>query len=234
MLHGGGRVLEDLRELRAEVGLRKLLNLKELPASCMVGGWLRRMGKDGRGLDRLDRVNEYLTQKVMAEEPEGYVLDVDATIIESEKAAAQWTYQKVKGYQPLLGFVHPSQGGDKESGKLPGLIIADEFRDGNVPAGAKAVAFLERCAEKLPEGKKLDKVRADSAWYQAEVFNWCQSRGVGFVVCADLSGASGKWLPVLGPEELAARLHCGPCEKPKTGSKATFSRLTRSTRVLFR
>src|SRR3990172_11666020 len=97
MLHGGGKTLEDLRELRAEVSLQKLLKIKDFPASCTVGDWLRRMGKDGRGLDGLGRVNKYLVNKVLdKDEPGNYVLDADATVIESEKEAAQWTYHKVK------------------------------------------------------------------------------------------------------------------------------------------
>ena len=46
VLHGGGKKLEDLSEIRAEVSLRELLGLKELPASCTLGDWLRRMGRD--------------------------------------------------------------------------------------------------------------------------------------------------------------------------------------------
>ena len=109
MLHGGGRALEDLRELRAEVSLQKLLKIKDLPASTTVGDWLRRMGKDGRGLDGLEIVNDHLTKQVIGRQDEtGYILDADATIIPSEKEAAQWTYQKVKGYQPLMGFLQVS------------------------------------------------------------------------------------------------------------------------------
>lgn len=36
---------------------------------------------------------------------EELTLDPDATIIEAEKREAEWTYQKVKGYQPLLCYV---------------------------------------------------------------------------------------------------------------------------------
>jgi len=50
MLHGGGKKLEDLRELKGEVSLRELVEIKELPASCTMGDWLRRMGEDGKGL----------------------------------------------------------------------------------------------------------------------------------------------------------------------------------------
>jgi len=50
MLHGGGKKLEDLRELKGEVSLRELVEIKELPASCTMGDWLRRMGENGKGL----------------------------------------------------------------------------------------------------------------------------------------------------------------------------------------
>ena len=53
VLHGGGKKLDDLRELKGQVSLRELLEMKGLPASCTVGDWLRRMGRDDRGLSGL-------------------------------------------------------------------------------------------------------------------------------------------------------------------------------------
>lgn len=49
MLHGGGKKLEDLREVKGEKSLRELLEMDGLPVSCTVGDWLRRMGEDGEG-----------------------------------------------------------------------------------------------------------------------------------------------------------------------------------------
>jgi hypothetical protein len=215
MLHGGGQALEDLRELRSEVTLQKLLKMKEMPASCTVGDWLRRMGADGQGLAGLERVNDHLTGQVLKRgSGEGYVLDTDATIIESEKQGAKWTYQKTKGYQPLLGFLHSVTRQAKDTG---GLVIADEFREGNEPAGSKAVAFLQRCAGKVPNGKKLQAVRADSAWYQATVFNWCDDNRVRLVVGGDLDAAVREtisnldavdWEAYEGDREIAETVHC--------------------------
>ena len=34
MLHGGGKKLEDLREIKGETSLRELLDMEKLPASC--------------------------------------------------------------------------------------------------------------------------------------------------------------------------------------------------------
>ncbi len=44
MLHGGDKALDDLREVEAEVSLRKLLQMQELPDATTVGDWMRRMG----------------------------------------------------------------------------------------------------------------------------------------------------------------------------------------------
>lgn len=166
MLHGGGRKLEDLREVEAEVSRRKLLGMKDLPASCTVGDWFRRVGQHPKGLCGLGSVNDEVVRKIL--EPDGrqdYTLDADATVIESEKEKAQWTYKKEKGYQPLLGFIFEK-----------GLLLHDEFRDGNVPAGAGAVPFLESCWKRMPKGKRIAYMRSDSAFYQASVFNWCEDK----------------------------------------------------------
>ena len=45
MLHGGGRTLEDLRQIRAAKGLRDLLGLEGVLSSDATGDWLRRMGQ---------------------------------------------------------------------------------------------------------------------------------------------------------------------------------------------
>ena len=45
MLHGGGRSLEDLREIRVDRGLLHLLGMEHIPSSDATGDWLRRMGK---------------------------------------------------------------------------------------------------------------------------------------------------------------------------------------------
>jgi hypothetical protein len=46
MLESGGVSLEDIRELKYEEGLMKLLSESQIPSPDAVGVWLRRMGKD--------------------------------------------------------------------------------------------------------------------------------------------------------------------------------------------
>lgn len=163
MLHGGGKKLDDLREIAGEVNLRKLLGVKDLPASCTMGDWLRRMGQNGEGRAGLGRVNNYMAfEGLKRDKRNEYTLDIDAVVIESEKSEAQWTYKKEKGYQPLLGFLYEL-----------GLLIGDEFRDGNVPAQSGIRELLQSCCEKMPPGKRIGYFRSDSAGYQAEVINYC-------------------------------------------------------------
>ncbi len=173
MLQAGGRRLEDVRELRAEHEVLRRLGLDQLPSADALGDWLRRMGS--RGVQALGQLNRELVASTLEAASAELTLDVDATIIEAEKQEAEWTYAKVKGYQPLLGYVE-------------GVCVHHEFRAGNESAGAKAVEFLKGCATQLPAGKKV-YVRSDSAFYQAAVMNYCGERGWKFTITADQDSA---------------------------------------------
>jgi len=207
MLHAGGRRLEDVRELRAEQGVLAHLGMEELPSADAIGDWLRRMGS--RGVAALGELNRELLGNYLAAEPAEVTLDVDATILCAEKREAEWTYQKVKGYQPLLGYVN-------------GVCVHHEFRAGNEGAGDGAVEFLKQCEEQLPAGKKL-YLRSDSALYQAAVVNHCFERGHRFTITADQDSAvkaairqipESDWNPYRTREgmatdrEIAETVHC--------------------------
>ncbi|MDI7259906.1 MAG: hypothetical protein QME90_08300 [Thermodesulfobacteriota bacterium] len=103
MLQGGGRSLEDLRELKNEDGLMKLIGGDEIPEPDTAGDWLRRMGepKAGQlGLEGLDRVRDKINERILKRDGiKEYTLDADATEIIGEKADALFTYN---GCSPLL------------------------------------------------------------------------------------------------------------------------------------
>lgn len=102
------------RNASGEGGPKTEIGIKEkpcepLPAPDTVGDWLRRMGdpQTGQtGLAGLGQVRDALTARLLRRDGVAeYTLDVDATLIEAEKRDAQWSYQEVKGYMPLLGFL---------------------------------------------------------------------------------------------------------------------------------
>lgn len=105
MLYGGGRHIEDIREIRDDEALRELLAMEKMPSLSTYGDWLVQMAKEG-GLGASAQISKEVVGKVCFGDKENdYTLDVDATVIEAEKKSAQWTYKYVKGYQPTLGFI---------------------------------------------------------------------------------------------------------------------------------
>lgn len=173
MLQGGGRALEDIRELKEEAGLMKLIDQSILPSSDALGVWLRRMG-EGKGLRGLDAVRATIKHRIMKRDGiTEYTLDADATGIEAEKEDALFTYKGYKGYMPMLGFLFESK-----------LCLYDEFREGNAAPASGQVVFYEECKRRMPKGKRIKRYRADSASYQAALINKLQEDGVKYGITA--------------------------------------------------
>jgi hypothetical protein len=212
MLQGGGRSLEDLRELKEEEALMKLMGRDEIPEPDTVGDWLRRMGdpKSGQwGLGGLDRVRDKINERVLRRDGiQEYTLDADATEIMGEKAEALFTYNGNKGYMPMLGFLYENP-----------VCLLDEFREGNVAPAFGQKEFYLRCKERMPRGKRIGHYRGDSASYQAGLINQLEEDGVKYAITADQDKAvksaiglirSGEWKePVRGcGYELGETVHC--------------------------
>lgn len=182
MLQAGGRRIEDVRELRQEAPLLKLIGREEIPDPDTIGDWLRRMGdprNNQAGLIGLGVVRDRINHRILRRDGiADYTLDVDATQVEGEKQDAQFTYQGVKGYMPMLGFLFET-----------GICLVDEFREGNESPGSKQVPFYRECKEHMPEGKRIGRYRADSASYQADVINELEKDGVLWTITTDLDSA---------------------------------------------
>jgi hypothetical protein len=178
MLNGGGRSLEDVRVIRTDEGLREILHIERMPSSDAVGDWLRRMGGNG-GREGLEKVGQTLLQQgIKNDGTEAYTLDIDATGIEAEKKSAAMTYKGYVGYMPIVGHLAEN-----------GLVIGDEFREGNAAPASRNLEFIKHCITQMPEGKRIGYVRADSAAYQAEIINFCEKEGIRFAIGADLDSA---------------------------------------------
>jgi len=178
MLNGGGRSLEDTRQIRADEGLKEILPLERIPSSDAFGDWLRTMGING-GLYGLDKVNKRLLKRGMKYDGiKAYTLDIDATGIVAEKQSAKMTYKGFKGYMPIVGHIAEN-----------GLVLGDEFREGNVAPATRNLDFIKYCARQMPKGKRIAFLRSDSAAYQAEIINYCEQNRIQFAIGADLDEA---------------------------------------------
>ena len=89
---------------------------------------------------------------------------MDATLIETHKKEALYSYKKYQAYQPLTTYWAEAD-----------QIVHSEFRDGNVPAGHQQLRVLKESLEYLPEGVERVLLRSDTAGYQKEL--WCDMPG---------------------------------------------------------
>ena len=92
--------------------------------------------------------------------PEATV-DLDATLVETNKAEALWSYQGYKAYQPVNAYWHEQD-----------LVVYSEFRDGNVNCGHRQTEVFQRALEQLPEGVKRVYARTDTQGYEQEFLQY--------------------------------------------------------------
>jgi hypothetical protein len=235
MLQGGGRSLEDLRELKNEESLMKLIDQDDIPEPDTVGDWLRRMGDPKRGeagLKGLDEVRGKINGRILRRDGiKEYTLDADAMEIIGEKADAFFTYKGNKGYMPMLGFLFETP-----------ICLYDEFREGNVAPAFGQKGFYVECKRRMPNGKVIRYYRADSASYQAGLFNQLEEDGVKYAITVDQDKAvkgvissirDKEWKePVRGcGYELAEAVHC--MEKTKKAFRLVIKREMRRQAELF-
>lgn len=190
----GGDCLDDLDHLRRDMGLAALTGYT-LPAASTARQWLDRFHEpellDGRpaqgafmplestGLAGLRQVLVTAIRAFVAAVPvtDDVTLDVDAHLVESSKSTALRTYEGFRGFQPAL-----------VSWAETGLVLADQFRDGNVPAGAGLDDLVDEAHAALPSGREWRvSVRSDSAAYDHDVLDHWAARGWRFAVSADMS-----------------------------------------------
>jgi len=118
--------------------------------------------QEGAALAGLGRVNDHVVRQARVSRCERVAtLDQDATVIESSKRVAAMTYKGERGYQPVLVLWAEQD-----------LIVADEFRDGNVPAGTDLLRSVQRAFGALPAAVEKVYYRGDSASYNHTLLNW--------------------------------------------------------------
>lgn len=179
----GGRHLEDIRRLNEDEGFNALINLKHMPGSDAVGDWLRRLGSGG-GQASLQAVNDRLVGHYLAADGERsrLVLDVDASLIVSQKGDAKMSYKGQTGYHPMLGFL--SNGTDNP------CCSYVKFRSGNASAAADIEAAVDHTLGLLADSQReLDYFRSDSAGYQARLINRLNQQQITYSITAGLDEA---------------------------------------------
>lgn len=190
----GGECLDDMKRLRSDAGLAVLLGYRP-PAPETARQWLDRfhdaeamqgrpaqgafLPAESSGLAGLREVNRRVIHAYVEANPGGneVTLDVDAHLVETAKANAAYCYEGYPAYQPMV-----------VAWAETGLVLSDEFREGNVPASKDIRRMVDEAYEALPAGDWKVRVRSDSAAYEPEgILDHWQGRGWEFAVSADMS-----------------------------------------------
>ena len=173
MQQSGGRVIDDIKEIRMDEALKTILKIDVIPTADAIIKYLHKMGTTGE--EAIRKINKkYLKRFLKSIKNEELILDIDATFIEAHKNTAKWSYKKAPGYMPMVGHING------------GYVIDVDFRDGNIAPADKNLEFIKQCIMQLPIGKKFDRVRIDSAGYQAKIFNYCDEQDIKFTISAPL------------------------------------------------
>lgn len=102
-------------------------------------------------------------------------IDIDATITNTTKQSAFYTYQKSKGFQPVNAYWNEQK-----------TILYSEFRDGNVNACYNLDKFFKESLSYLPGNISKRYLRSDSAGYNFELMEYCDKNKIGFSISAKL------------------------------------------------
>ncbi len=204
----GGECLEDFARLREDPALAALIG-HEMPSPEAARQFLyqfheeekiaeaKRQREPGQeayipgeneALQGLGRVNRDLIEAVGRRCPDQKIatVDQDATIIESRKREALPTYEGERGYQPMLAVWAETN-----------LVLADEFRDGNVPALMDPLHVAQAAFAAVPPTVKTFYYRGDSACYEQGLMSWLKDEEreggpqgyIGFAISARMSEA---------------------------------------------
>jgi hypothetical protein len=207
----GGECCDDFERLREDPGLSELIG-HEVPSPAVARKFLNQfheeekieeakgrrtedqiayIPEENEPLEGLGWVNRALVQELGRRCPDQRIatVDQDATIIESRKQLALRTYEGERGYQPMLAVWAEMN-----------VVLADEFRDGNVCAQMAPLTVAKKAFAALPETVTTYYYRGDSACHESGLINWLRNQRreegppgfIGFAISARMSEALHK------------------------------------------
>lgn len=189
----GGENIEDMQHIRDDVGLAGIIGYQP-PAPETARQWLDGFHDETLMINRplqgsfippesgaLSGLKELTRREIWAYinnlKPGWEItLDVDTQLIETNKSEAKICYDGYKAVQAM-----------KVCWAETLLILADEFREGNVHPGKDIKRIVDEAFGMLPPGEWKVKVRSDSAAYDQTVLDHWDGRHWGFAVSADMT-----------------------------------------------
>jgi hypothetical protein len=219
----GGECFDDFQRLRTDAGLSEMIghgipspeaarqilyqfHEEEKITAAQQGRKeeaIAYIPEESEALAGLGRVNQELVQELgrRCRNQRIGTVDQDATIIESRKREALRTDEGERGYQPMLAVWAEMD-----------VVLADEFRDGNVPAMMDPLAVAQKAFAALPETVTEYYYRGDAACHESGLIGWLRDENraggpqgrIGFAIGARMSEALQKAVGKIPEEGWAA------------------------------
>ncbi len=220
----GGDRIDDMERLRQDRGLAAMLGYTP-PAAPTARQWLDKFHDEtlmsGRplqgsflppeskyqaGLEELKRkviwayvnavlpstwlIPESQARSGMEGKPISWVtMDIDAHLVETHKEGAKVCYDGYPAFQPMI-----------ITWAETGLILVDEFREGNVNASIGIQRLSDKAYGILPPGSWHIRIRGDSAAYEQAILDHWDGNHWEFAVSADMTPQLKAVIEALAPE----------------------------------
>jgi hypothetical protein len=182
LMAAGGTCFSDWEYLASDPGFQKMFG------ACMsvdtIERYLKRLvvteitHEGAQGLVGYSTLLEIIHKEMMtkayelAGRPNKLTLDLDTSIFTTGKSDALFSYEMTKAYQPFVAYCPELK-----------MVIAHEFRDGNISPQTGYKRVIQRCVSLFPDANWT--VRSDSAGYNVALMDWMESKRITYYVTAD-------------------------------------------------
>ena len=179
----GARRFAHTSLLRADVALHELLGITRFPVDDTIRNLFKRFGQG-----QCQRFFSGLWNWQLERLPDcssGYSLDLDSTVFERygrQQGALRGHNPRKHGrpsHHPLIAVLAEAH-----------FLLHGWLRSGNCGSARGAVEFLKEALALLPEKHSLRVVRADSGFFDQQLLEFLERRGLVYIVVARLT----RWL----------------------------------------
>jgi Transposase DDE domain group 1 len=169
--------------LRGDRGLHALLGLKRFPIDDTIRNLFRKFG-----MGHVQRLFEPLAEWQMErlpQRPEGYTLDLDSTVFErygQQEGSLKGHNPRKHGrpsHHPLLAVLNEAH-----------FLLHGWLRSGNCGTARGVEEFLKEALALWGQRQKIRLLRADSGFFDDQLLNFLEQRGLPYIVVARLT----KWV----------------------------------------
>ena len=121
--------------------------------------------QENKNLAGFSKIHFALWEQAYALKPASTItLDQDATFINTESRNALFNYHGERSYEAFNTYCPEYD-----------MIVATQFRDGNVPPSYGQFEEFKRVLNNVPSGVEKVQLRSDSAGFQVELLKYCAS-----------------------------------------------------------